>query len=52
MKRERSWKKWVLAAAVVLLLGILLWSVRIKEIVITGSTRHTEENMVELLRCV
>ena len=29
--------------------GILLWSVRIKEIVITGSTRHTEENMVELL---
>ena len=49
MKRERSWKKWILAAAVVLLLGILLWSVRIKEIVITGSTRHTEENMVELL---
>ena len=49
MKRERNWKKWILAAAAVLLFGILLWSVRIKEIVITGSTRHTEENMVELL---
>ena len=28
---------------------LLLWSVRIKEITITGSTRHTNEQMVNLL---
>lgn len=49
MKKGTRLKKWILAAVLVLLSVLLLWSVRIKEITITGSTRHTNEQMVNLL---
>lgn len=48
MKRKRL-KKWILAAALLLLLGILVWSIRITDIKVTGNTRHTEEEMTNLL---
>ncbi len=48
MKRKRL-KKWILAAAILLLLGILLWSIRITDIKVTGSARYTEAEMTNLL---
>ena len=48
MKRKRL-KKWILAAAILLLLGILLWSIRITDIKVTGSARYIEAEMTNLL---
>ena len=35
--------------AVVLLLGILLWAIQIKEIEVTGNKHYTEEQIIELI---
>ena len=49
MTGRKRHMKIILAAAFALLLGIAVWSVRITDITVTGSTRHTQEEMIELL---